>query len=155
MKKTFTFLMAAMVISLMTSCFGGGSKAELNLSNEAKMLMNKTWYPDTKADTQFDGDIEKIGNFFAGKYFFGTPDDDPTDLVYSYKVGEGLLSSTYAGRWKLLDDNKTLLLYAYDYEAKKYRTDADTCTILELTAETLVWQKKGALLSEHFTTTKP
>ena len=153
MKKTLTFLMAAMVISLMTSC-GGGAKQELNLSDEAKMLMNKTWYPDTKADTDLGGDIEKIGNFFAGKYLFGTPDDDPTDLVYSYTVGEGILSSTYAGRWKLLDDNKTLLLYAYDYDANQYKTEADTCTITELTPETLVWQKKGVLLAEHFTTTK-
>ena len=50
MKKTLTLVMAAFVISLMASC-GGGAKTELNLSDEAKMLMNKTWYPDTKAGT--------------------------------------------------------------------------------------------------------
>ncbi|MBP5368920.1 MAG: hypothetical protein J6Z01_10755 [Bacteroidales bacterium] len=154
MKKTLTLVMAAFVISLMASC-GGGAKTELNLSDEAKMLMNKTWYPDTKADTQLGGDIEKIGNFFAGKYLFGTAEDDPSNLVYSCTSGEGFFSSTTAGRWKLLEDNKTLLMYSYDYDAGAYKTDADTCTILELTPETLVWQKKGVLLSEHFSTTKP
>jgi predicted small lipoprotein YifL len=152
MKKVLSFMLAIFAISILASC---GGTPELKLSEKAKLLMDKTWYPDTKADTQFGGDVAKIGDFMSGKYYFGTAKDDPSDLVYSITIGEGFLSTTSgAGRWKLDTDDKTLLLYPWDYDKKEYKTEPTKYNIEELTADKLVWKTDG-MYTEHFSTTKP
>jgi hypothetical protein len=91
----------------------------------------------------------------SGKYYFGTAKDDPSDLVYSITIGEGFLSTTSgAGRWKLDTDDKTLLLYPWDYDKKEYKTEPTKYNIEELTADKLVWKTDG-MYTEHFSTTKP
>ena len=146
-------MLAIIAIIILASC---GGTPEVKLSEQAKLLMNKTWYPDTKADTKLGGDVEKIGNWLSGKYLFGTAKDDPSELVYSITQGEGFLSAvTGAGHWKLEDDNKTLLLYAWDYDKKEYKTTPTKCIIEELTADKLVWKADGMPYSEHFSTKKP
>ena len=167
MKKTLTFLMAAMVISLMASCFGGGSN-EPQLSEKAKMLMANTWAADLNADLkgngealkegtgighemELKGDVAKIGDFLAAKWNFGRGSKDPSKLVYSISTGEGFFSATVeSGLWELAADDQTLLLRKWDDQKGDYVETPEEYTITELTADKLVWQKKGDLSPSYF-----
>ena len=166
MKKTLTFLMAALVISLMASCFGGSNEAQV--SEKGKMLMGKTWTADLNADLkgngealkeetgvghemELKGDVAKIGDFLAAKWLFGRGQKDPSKLVYSITTGEGFFSATVeSGLWELGADDKTLLLRKWDDEKGDYVETPEEYTILELTNEKLSWQKKGDLSPSYF-----
>ncbi len=166
MKKTLTFVMAAFVISLMASCFGGSNEAQV--SEKGKMLMANTWAADLNADLkgnsdavedattikhdiQLGGDVAKIGDFLAAKWNFGRGSKDPSKLVYSISTGEGFFSATVeSGLWELSADDKTLLLRKWDDEKGDYVETPEEYTILELTAEKLSWQKKGDLSPSYF-----
>lgn len=164
MKKVIAILAAAMSLVVAVSC---GSKEHKYTETEL-LLVEKTWAPDVNANLQsgnealeeatgiksgfqLGGDVKKIGDFFAGKYFFGKGEKDPSELVYSITTGKGILSSvTGAGKWEMSEDGKTLFLTPYDYDAGAYAETAEKYEILELTENKLVWQKEGSEVTNTF-----
>ena len=164
MKTSIKILVAALGLLALVSCGEKGHK----FTAQELLLVNKTWAPDVNAnlqssnealedatgiqsDIQLEGDVKKIGDFFAGKYLFGKGEKNPSELVYSITTGEGFLSAvTGAGKWSLSADGKTLSLIPYDYDAKAYAETPELYEIIELTEDKLVWKKEGSSVISTF-----
>ncbi|MCQ2973309.1 MAG: hypothetical protein MJ211_00705 [Bacteroidales bacterium] len=165
MKKTFNLIIAVLTASLFLVACGGSSK---EFSAKEKMLMDKNWVPNLnanlksdnqaleestgiKSDFQLGGDVEKIGNFLAGKYLFGLDSKTHTDQVYSITAGQGILSTTTgAGKWQFSEDEKYLLLTPWDYDKNEYKSEPTKYEIIELTENKLVWKQEGASTTSTF-----
>lgn len=164
MKKLIIVLAAAMSLLAVASCGSDGHQ----YTETELLLVDKYWAPDVntnlqsnndaledatgiKSDFQLGGDVEKIGNFLAGKYLFGKGEKDPNELVYSITSGEGILSAVIgAGKWEMSEDGKTLFLTPYDYDVNAYAETPDKYEIIELTEDKLVWKKEGSEVPSVF-----
>ncbi len=157
--------MALVAMVVMASC--GSSEHEYTA--QEKILVSHIWAADVNADIkagtdamkeetgisadgfQLKGDVAKIGDFLAEKYQFGKGENDPSQLVYCIRTGEGFFSAvTEAGLWKMSADGKTLEMAVWDDEAGDYSKEWVKCEIIELSDTKLVWKKDGDVTNSYF-----
>lgn len=154
MKIIKSLAIAAIALG-MFACSGDAKK---EYTETQKKLMKYSWKYDTNANLdngnknleegtgitsniQLGGDVKGITDFIAETFKLGESTKKGEGLVYSKKYGSGFLSTESTG-WADFKDDKTLVLFPYDANAKDGRGAAVEYSIEEITDERLVLLNK-------------